>query len=95
MPAGKRLVVDHISVLAGVSTGGQPNYLTFGEGAVINSGNIATVTPAFVATITQFGVTFWAMDRPARVYYEAGTAPRLKISATAAFGFPGEVSLHL
>ena len=94
VPAGKRLIVEHVTVFIGVASGGQPNYLTFGDSSVTNSGNVAIVKPDFSISNNVGGFNFWALDRDALVYYEAGATPKLKIGATANFGFVGNASLH-
>ena len=94
VPAGKRLVVEHVSVLVGVSGGGQPSFLAFGDFAVVNSNNIAIITPVFANTgINMGGVMFWALDRPVRVYFEAGAVPKLKLILSTNPAFVGEASV--
>lgn len=94
VPAGKRLVVERLTVLVGVTGAGQPNYVTFGDGFVSNGGNIAIVMPNFAPSIEVMGVTFWALSEVVRVYYGPGTTPKVKLGATANFGFVANVSLH-
>jgi len=82
VPAGKRLVVQHVTAAVFVAAGGQPDFFAFGDSPVVTSHNIAVIQPVFTPeTIT--GLTVWLLDRDVRVYYEPGTVPRLKIFASA------------
>jgi len=92
VPAGKRLVVEQISVLA-IVAGGSPNFVAFGDFFVTNQGNIAMVTPAFVAGGGILGSTFWFLDRPVKVYYDPGSTPKVKIGTAGAFSLPSNMSL--
>ncbi|HXK01419.1 MAG TPA: hypothetical protein VMS37_03390 [Verrucomicrobiae bacterium] len=93
VPAGKRLVVEQITILA-IVAGGAPNFLAFGDFFVTNEGNIAMVTPAFVAGGGILSSTFYFLDRPVKVYYEPGTTPKVKIGAPGNFSLPSNMSLH-
>lgn len=95
VPAGKRLVVERLTMLLGVVTTGAPNFVAFGVGFSSNTGNKAIVEPAFVRAGSPLGsVQFWALDREARVYYGPGEIPNVKVFASASFGFVGNMSLH-
>jgi hypothetical protein len=94
VPAGKRLVVERLTMLLGVVNTGAPNFVTFGSGAVTNGGNRAIVEPSFVRSSAVASVNFWALDREVRVYYGPGEIPEVKVAATANFSFVGNMSLH-
>ena len=95
VPAGKRLVVERLTMLLGVVDTGAPNFVAFGTGFVNNNGNRAIVEPVFVRAGTPFSsVQFWALDRQVRVYYGPGELPEVKVFASANFGFVGNMSLH-
>lgn len=95
VPAGKRLVVERLTMLLGVATTGQPNFVAFGSGAVSNGGNRAIVEPVFVRALAPIlSVQFWALDREVRVYYGPGETPEVKVFASANFGFVSNMSLH-
>ncbi|HEY2381327.1 MAG TPA: hypothetical protein VGK48_09120 [Terriglobia bacterium] len=94
VPAGKRLVVQHITALVGVASGGQPNLFAFGDDFTTNTGNIAIIQPTFTQGPTILGANFWSLDKDITVYYEPGTAPRLKISASAGMAFVSNFTLH-
>lgn len=94
VPAGKRLVVEHVSMLVFVQDGGQPNLLAFGDGFSTNTGNVAILENDFKVGRSVLGQTAWSFSRPDRVYYEAGQTPKVKVGASAAFGFDGNASLH-
>ena len=94
VPAGKRLIVQHVTVLIAVASGGQPNYLAFGDSFSTNTGNVAIVQPNFTQGSSVLGSFFWFLDRDVHVYYEAGGTPKLKVGASANFAFVGNASLH-
>jgi hypothetical protein len=94
VPAGKRLVVEHLSMLIGVAGGGQPNLLAFGDQFSTNTGNVAIVPPRFTPGVPVSGVVFWSLNEPVRVYYEAGQVPKVKVNASTNFGFVANASLH-
>lgn len=82
------------TLLIGVVNTGQPNLLAFGDGFVTNGGNAAIVPPRFTRGISTSGVVFSSLNEPVRVYYEVGQAPKVKVGASANFGFVGNASLH-
>jgi hypothetical protein len=94
VPAGKRLVVENITVYAAVAEGGAPTLLAFGDLFVTNQGNRYVLAPAFTQSMTAFGSTFHALDRAVRVYYEPGEIPKVKIGASASFVIISNMSLH-
>jgi hypothetical protein len=94
VPAGKRLVVEHLTVFAAVSGGGIPNLLAFGDNFVTNQNNVFIIPPTFTPSVTSLGATFYALERPVRVYYEPGTTPKVKIGASANFAFTCNMTLH-
>jgi hypothetical protein len=94
VPAGKRLVVEEITVLAGVASGGSPNLVAFGDDFATNVGNIYIVKNDFSVGPTIIGNTFFSMDRPVHVFYEPGATPKVKISVSTAFAFVCNMSLH-
>jgi len=95
VPAGKRLVIEHMSALLAVADGGVVRILAFGTGGVTNSENTMIIAPTFVNTgFSVFGVTFWAIDRPVKVYYEPGTTPTLKIIVSNNLGIISNASVH-
>jgi hypothetical protein len=93
VPAGKRLVVEHVSILIG-TVGAAPNLVTFGNDFSTNTGNVAIVRPDFRAGPAAGAVTFWSLSEAVRVYFEPGQVPRVKLSGAANFGFVGNASLH-
>lgn len=94
VPAGKRLVVERLTMLLGVVNTGAPNLVAFGTGATTNAGNRAIVEPSFVRSTVIGSVSFWALDREVRVYYGPGETPEVKVASTASFSFVGNMSLH-
>ncbi len=96
VPAGKRLVVEHVTMLIAVHDG-QPGLLAFGDTNVTNSGNQAIISNAFTNTGVNASpdIPFFSLDRPVRVYYEAGATPRLKLVTTGGtITFKGNASIH-
>lgn len=93
VPAGKRLVVDHVSALVGVISGGQPTVTAFSNSNCINCSNRALVTGWVNTGLALSGSVFWALDRATTVYFEAGEIPQLKMLASASFAFVGNASL--
>lgn len=93
VPAGKRLVVEQLTILIG-TVGGAPNLVAFGDGAVTNSGNVAIVAPDFRASTNIASATLWSLQQLVRVFYEAGTTPKVKIGAPGNFSFVGNASIH-
>jgi hypothetical protein len=94
VPTGKRLVVEHLSVLTGVASGGQPTLLAFSNSPGCgNCGNRAVVTGWVNTDYTVFGASFWAIDRPVYLFYEAGETPQIKMYATASFSFVGNATV--
>jgi hypothetical protein len=95
VPAGKRLVVEHVTALLAVAGGGTVQMFMFGTGGVTNTGNVFVILPAFVDTgFDAFGTTFWAIDRPVKVYFGPGKTPTLKIIVSTNLGIVSNVSLH-
>ncbi|WP_347985844.1 hypothetical protein [Methylomonas sp. AM2-LC] len=94
VPAGKRLVVEHVTLLI-ATTGGAPNLVAFGEDLSTNTGIVAVIKPDFSAGINISGSTFWNLDREARVYYEPGTTPKIKILVPGSIvGFDSSATVH-
>lgn len=93
VPAGKRLVVDHVSALVGVVSGGQPTVTAFSNSNCINCSNRALVTGWVNTGLAISGSVFWELDRATTVYFEAGEVPQLKMLASASFAFVGNASL--
>jgi hypothetical protein len=79
VPAGKRLVVEHVSALVDITNGGQPTLFAFSDSGATNTGNVAIIQPDFKIGAVFGADTFWSIDRNVLVYYEAGVAPSLKL----------------
>jgi hypothetical protein len=94
VPAGKRLVVEHISAMIFVVNTGAPNLFTFGQGFSTNTGNVMILNHAFSLGGSIGSTNIWGIDRPVRVYYGPGEVPSVKIGASAPMGFVHNVSLH-
>jgi hypothetical protein len=94
VPAGKRLVVENITIYVSVAGGGVPNLLAFGDFYVTNQGNRYVIAPIFTPSVSILGSTFHALDRAVRVYYEPGETPKVKIGASGSFSFTCNMSLH-
>ncbi len=96
VPAGKRLVVEHVTALAFVRNGGQVNLFAFGDGNSTNTGNVALLQPTFSALYAADAFEFaWSIDKPIKLYYEPGTTPKVKIQASVGFGaFASNMTLH-
>jgi hypothetical protein len=95
VPAGKRLVVEQVTILAAVATTGQPTVLAFGHSSFsVNASNRAIVTGWVNTGFSSGGANFWAVDRPVRVFFEAGETPQIKMYASASFSFVGNATLH-
>ncbi len=96
VPAGKRLVVQQLTILVGVVSPGQPTLLAFSNSpGCTNCGNRALVS-GWVNTGQTPGLStfYWTVDRPVFVFYEAGETPQVKMYATANFAFVGNATLH-
>lgn len=94
VPAGKRLVVDHLSAMVGVTGGGRPAVTAFSTSLCTNCNNRALIAGWVDTGFTPVsGVNFWILDRPLTVYFEAGETPRLKMIATTNFSVVGNASL--
>jgi len=83
VPAGKRLVVEHVTMLVGINDG-RPRLLAFGDNAVITRDNIAIVGGGF--TEVPGSHPFFSMDRAVKVYYETGAIPKLKFFFLGSLG---------
>jgi len=95
VPAGKRLVLQHVTALVAVADTGQPSFAALGDYAVTNQGNVAIISQPFTkTTVSILGTTFWALDAPVHAYYEPGATPKLKFFSSAASGFVMNFSLH-
>jgi hypothetical protein len=73
--------------MTNVINGGQPVLFAFADSGGTNTGNIAIIQPAFTPGFALSGTTFWFIDRAARVYYEPGATPKLKLVTNADLGF--------
>jgi hypothetical protein len=95
VPAGKRLVVEHLSVLTGVASGGQPTLLAFSNSPGCGNCSNRAVGTGWVNTDFSpgFGASFWAIDRPVYLFYEAGETPQIKMYATVNFIFVGNATV--
>lgn len=96
VPAGKRLVVEHVTMLVAVLEG-QPLLLAFGQNAILNENNIAIIGGGFTYTgITTDSGRWFAIDHAVKVYYEAGAIPKLKLvySGTLHRNVENNASLH-
>lgn len=92
VPAGKRLVVEHVTMLAYIRDG-QPHFLAFGDTTVTNANNIAIVGGGF--TDTGHSSRYFSLDRAVKVYYEAGAIPKLKLLYSGVLGSTrSNASLH-
>lgn len=94
VPADKRLVVEEITILAGVGGGGVPNFVAFGENFTTNTNNRFIVQADFSAGPELLGSVFYSMNRSVRVYYEPGETPKVKLAASTNFAFVGNATLH-
>jgi hypothetical protein len=96
VPAGKRLVVEQMSMLLFVSTGGKPTFLAFGDGFNPNVSNVEILEPDFtLSPVGASGADSWSINRSVRVYYGAGEIPRLKVRASDDFApFFSNATLH-
>jgi hypothetical protein len=91
VPAGKRLLVEHVTLLI---NGFQPTFVSFGDGNLLNVQNVAIVKPDFAQGPSNTGGQSWLMDRVIRVYFEAGATPKLKVGTTAFSNHSSNASLH-
>jgi hypothetical protein len=94
VPAGKRLVVEHVSAMIFVTNTGGPNLFAFRTGFSTNTGNVLVMNHAFSLGGSIASVNIWSIDRQVRVYYGPGEGPSLKIGASASMGFVHNVTLH-
>ena len=95
VPSGKRLVVEEVTALAFVVSGGQPTLFAFGDGTTTNTGNVAIMQPTFTPAFNSGGATAWSIDKQIRVYYEPGTTPKVKIQNPVGFGaLSSNMTLH-
>ncbi len=90
VPAGKRLVVEHVSAMIGVTAGGQPDFLAFGDFYTLNTNNIALVNPVWTSKSTAVG-PYWMADRDVLVYYEPGVTPKIKIGSSTDFSHANSI----
>lgn len=94
VPAGKRLVVQQLSLLTGVASPGHPTLVAFSNSPGCNSCSNRAVVTGWVNTGAAAGSgSFWALDRPAHLHFEAGEIPQVKMYATASFTFVGNATL--
>lgn len=94
VPAGKRLVVESVSILLASAGTAPPMLLAFGDGTTFNTGNIALVNATWTDTNnTILGSHFWVMDKLVRVYYEPGTTPKVKLIAGGNVTLPSNASV--
>jgi hypothetical protein len=77
VPASKRLVVEHVSMFAALSSGA-PDSLRFIN--PVSNGTLSWVQPTFSprATIS----THFFLDRPVHVYYEPNQVPSIRFSSS-------------
>ncbi len=90
VPAGKRLVVQHVSAMIGVTAGGQPDFLAFGDFYTLNTNNFALVNPPWTSKSTAVG-PYWMADRDVLVYYEPGSTPKIKIGSSTDFSHANSI----
>jgi hypothetical protein len=96
VPPGKRLVVEHITMLI---MGFQPTFVGFGDASapiadIVNVENLAIVKPDFAPGPLGPSGPSWLMDRPVRVYFEAGATPKLKVRTSAFSSATSSASIH-
>ena len=77
VPAGKRLIIEHISMFVAESAGGSPDSLRF-----LNSfnGTAFWVQPTFTPRVGTPDHSF--LDRPVLVYYDSGENPNVLLAVT-------------
>jgi hypothetical protein len=77
VPAGKRLVVEHVTMFAALSSG-DPDSLRFID--PITNGTLSWVQPTFSPRPSL--PTHFFLDRPVHVYYEPNQVPSIRFSST-------------
>ena len=80
VPAGKRLVLEHVSMMVAAVSGARPRFLALGDCISLNSCNEQILSPDFVQVPFSSEFAFWVIDRPVHAYYEPGSTPKLKFS---------------
>lgn len=94
VPAGKQLVIEHLTMLVYTPDTVKPAFLALGTTITINSSNVAVLSPEFIQSSLS-GTTFWSMDRPLRVYYGPGSTPTVKLVVAGGLAtFVSSASLH-
>jgi hypothetical protein len=98
VPPGKRLVVEHVTMMIHSF---QPTFLTIGNQSSsddvvdpVFSFDVAVIAPDFASGGNTTAGPRWFIDRPIRVYFEAGDTPKLKVGSTGIGGGSGKASLH-
>lgn len=95
VPAGKRLVITHVSGLFIANrVPGTPFILSLGAGYF----NFAAGPPNFLFSPTsqgtdRFGSDWLVFDQPVRAFYDAGSAPRVSLTTTDLTTFQGQFNL--
>jgi hypothetical protein len=81
VPAGKRLVVEHVSALIVMNPGTPPiPFLWLDENTASSSNFIrAVVQGNFSVSVRSDNLNFLTLNRDVRTYYESGTTPRLNV----------------
>jgi hypothetical protein len=77
VPAGKRLVVEHISSFIALSATGSPDSIRFIDRF---GGTAEWVQPTFTTRVNTTSHFF--LDRPTLVYYEPGDTPQVLVATT-------------
>jgi hypothetical protein len=77
VPAGKRLVVEHITMFAALASG-VPDSLRFLN--PVSNGTLFWVQPTFTPRAIDSAHSF--LDRPVHVYYEPGQSPMIRLQTT-------------
>jgi hypothetical protein len=77
VPAGKRLVIEHITMFAALA-GGVPDSVRFMHPVFFST--VFWIQPTF--TTRAISGTHFFLDRPTNVYYEAGQTPILRLQTT-------------
>lgn len=90
VPAGKRLVVTHISGMIGMSAANALQFVTISDNFIVrNVGNHAVLAGPFFHT-----GDYWTFDRTVMAFFDAGTTPAVRFYPVVLEGPDSEVAVN-
>jgi hypothetical protein len=94
VPAGKRLVVDHISAFVSTPSFNRP-YLSAGSANSSGGDDTRLAYVSIDSTVDTPSGSIFILSQPARFYVEAGKQPFLRVTSSESFLVDGYVSGYL